>query len=190
MDEALRGRKNMVGGANREGFHLRNLTPDVTFQHTGYADLRTVGEGEGCPNCGQPLKLGKTVEIGHIFKLGYKYSDSMGARVLDKDGKEITPIMGSYGIGIERILTSVIEQNHDENGFWLPPRIAPFEVIVVPTNVADAKLASAARRDCCRPGEGRVGGSAGRPRRASRGQIQGCGPGRHPVQDQCGEKTC
>jgi prolyl-tRNA synthetase len=146
LDEALRGRKNMVGGANREGYHLRNLTPDVTFQHTGYADLRSVTEGEGCPNCGQPLKLGKTVEIGHIFKLGYKYSESMGARVLDKDGKEVTPIMGSYGIGIERILTSVIEQNHDENGFWLPPRIAPFEVIVVPTNVADAKLSSAARQ--------------------------------------------
>jgi prolyl-tRNA synthetase len=146
VDEALRGRKNMVGGANREGYHLRNLTPEVTFQHTGYADLRTVVEGEGCPNCGQPLKLGKTVEIGHIFKLGYKYSDSMGARVLDKDGKEVTPIMGSYGIGIERILTSVIEQNHDENGFWLSPRIAPFEVIVVPTNVADAKLSDAAKQ--------------------------------------------
>jgi prolyl-tRNA synthetase len=146
VDEALRGRKNMVGGANREGYHLWNLTPDVTFQHTGYADLRSVTEGEGCPNCGQPLRLGKTVEIGHIFKLGYKYSESMGARVLDKDGKEVTPIMGSYGIGIERILTSVIEQNHDENGFWLPPRIAPFEVTVVPTNVADAKLSSAARQ--------------------------------------------
>ncbi len=144
-DEALRGRKNMVGGANREGFHFRNLTPEVTFQHTRYADLRSVGEGEGCPKCGQLLKLGKTVEIGHIFKLGYKYSDSMGARVLNKDGKEVTPIMGSYGIGIERILTSVIEQNHDDNGFWLSPRIAPFEVIVVPTNMADAKLANAAR---------------------------------------------
>ena len=145
-DEALRGRKNMVGGANREGYHLRNLTPDVTFQHTGYADLRSVGEGEGCPKCGQLLKIGKTVEIGHIFKLGYKYSESMGARVLDKEGKEVTPIMGSYGIGIERILTSVIEQNHDENGFWLSPLIAPFEVVVVPTNMADAKLASAAKQ--------------------------------------------
>ncbi len=145
-DEALRGRKNMVGGANREGFHLRNLTPEITFQHTGYADLRSVGEGEGCPKCWQLLKIGKTVEIGHIFKLGYKYSDSMGARVLDKEGKEVTPIMGSYGIGIERILTSVIEQNHDENGFWLSPLIAPFEVVVVPTNMADSKLASAARQ--------------------------------------------
>jgi prolyl-tRNA synthetase len=146
VDEALRGRKNMVGGANREGFHLRNLTPGVTFQQTSYADLRSVGEGEGCPKCGQVLKLGKAVEIGHIFKLGYKYSESMGARVLDKEGKEVTPIMGSYGIGIERILTAVIEQNHDENGFWLSPLIAPFEVIVVPTNMADAKLSSAAKQ--------------------------------------------
>lgn len=136
----------MVSGANKENYHFRNLTPEVTFQHTGYADLRSVTEGEGCPNCGQPLKLGKTVEVGHIFKLGYKYSESMGARVLDKDGKEVHPIMGSYGIGIERILTSVIEQNHDENGFWLPAAIAPFQVVVVPTNVSDAKLSSAANQ--------------------------------------------
>ncbi len=144
LDEVLRGRRNMVGGANKENHHLRNLTPEVNFQRTAYADLRSVQEGEGCPKCGHPLKLAKAVEIGHIFKLGYKYSESMGARVLDKDGKEVTPIMGSYGIGIERILTAVIEQNHDENGFWLPPNIAPFQVVVVPTNVADAKLADAA----------------------------------------------
>jgi len=144
LDEVLKGRKNMLGGANKENYHFRNLTPGETFQHTGFADLRSVEEGEGCPQCGCPLKLGKTVEIGHIFKLGYKYSQSMGARVLDKDGKEVTPIMGSYGIGIERILTSVIEQNHDNDGFWLPPAIAPFQVVVVPTNVADAKLAEAA----------------------------------------------
>jgi len=80
------------------------------------------------------------VEIGHIFKLGYKYSESMGARVLDKNGKEVTPIMGSYGIGIERILTAAIEQSNDENGFWLPAQIAPFEIIVTPTNVGDQKL--------------------------------------------------
>jgi prolyl-tRNA synthetase len=144
LDEVLRGRKNMLGGANKENHHLRNLTPDVNFQHTGYADLRSVVEGEGCPRCGHPLKLAKAVEIGHIFKLGYKYSKSMGASVLDKDGKEVTPIMGSYGIGIERILTSIIEQNHDQDGFWLPLNIAPFQVVVVPTNVADAKLAAAA----------------------------------------------
>src|SRR6185369_8686592 len=114
LDEVLRGRKNMVGGANKEEYHYRNLSPDVNFSHSGYHDLRNVQEGEPCPNCGEPLKLGKAVEIGHIFKLGKKYTESMGARVLDKDGKEVTPIMGSYGIGIERILTSCIEQNNDE----------------------------------------------------------------------------
>ncbi len=144
LDEVLRGRKNMIGGANKEGHHLRNLTPELNFKPSAYADLRSVQEGEGCPTCGTPLKLGKAVEIGHIFKLGYKYSDSMGVRVLDKDGKEITPIMGSYGIGIERILTSIIEQNHDENGFWLPPEVAPYQVVVSPTNVKDQALLSAA----------------------------------------------
>jgi prolyl-tRNA synthetase len=80
------------------------------------------------------------VEIGHIFQLGYKYSESMGARVLDKNGREVTPIMGSYGIGIERILTAAIEQSNDQNGFSLPPSIAPFEIIVSPTNVKDENL--------------------------------------------------
>jgi prolyl-tRNA synthetase len=146
VDRALSGRKNLISGANKQDYHLRNVTPgrDFVVADSQWADLRNVEEGEGCPNCGAPLKLGKTVEIGHIFKLGYKYSDSMGLRVLDKDGKEITPIMGSYGIGIERILTALIEQNHDDNGFWLPPHVAPFEVVVVPTNVADKKLLDAA----------------------------------------------
>jgi prolyl-tRNA synthetase len=142
----LLGRKNLIAGANREDYHLRNVTPgrDFPVSDEQWADLRSVEPGEGCPNCGEPLQVGKAVEIGHIFKLGYKYSESMGARVLDKDGKEVTPIMGSYGIGIERILTSVIEQNHDNNGFWLPAPIAPFEVVVTPTNVADQKLHAAA----------------------------------------------
>ncbi len=147
VDRALLGRKNLIAGANKEDYHLRNVTPGRDF-HVGeqqWADLRAVAAGEGCPNCGAPLKVAKAVEIGHIFKLGYKYSESMGARVLDKDGKEVTPIMGSYGIGIERILTSAIEEFHDENGFWLPAQIAPFEVIVTPTNAADTKLLSAAQ---------------------------------------------
>jgi prolyl-tRNA synthetase len=145
LDQALVGRKNLIGGANQEEYHVKNLTPGETFQYTAAADLRSVNEGEGCPVCGHPLKVGKTVEIGHIFKLGYKYSESMGARVLDKDGKEVTPIMGSYGIGIERILTSSIEQAYDDNGFWLPPNIAPFEVVVTPTNVKDGSLAKGAQ---------------------------------------------
>jgi prolyl-tRNA synthetase len=144
VDEALKGRKNLVAGANKEDYHLKNVTPDRDFKVEKWADLRSVTEGEACPNCGSAMKVAKAVEIGHIFKLGYKYSESMGAKVLDKDGKEVTPIMGSYGIGIERILTSAIEQNNDENGFWLTSGIAPFDIVVVSTNNADDKVASTA----------------------------------------------
>jgi len=144
VDQALEGRTNLISGANREDYHLKNVTPGRDFQPTAYADLRSVGAGENCPNCGAPLRIDTAVEIGHIFKLGYKYSESMGARVLDRNGKEVTPIMGSYGIGIERILTAAIEQSNDGNGFWLPPSIAPFEIVVTPTNVGDEKLKSVA----------------------------------------------
>jgi prolyl-tRNA synthetase len=144
VDKALEGRTNLIGGANREDYHLKNLTPGKNFQATACADLRGVGSGEPCPNCGSPLRTDTAVEIGHIFKLGYKYSQSMGARVLDKNGKEVTPIMGSYGIGIERILTAAIEQSNDENGFCLPPQIAPFDIVITPTNVSDQKLKSTA----------------------------------------------
>ena len=140
MDSGLEGRHEMICGANKLDYHLRNVTPGRDFQATVVADVRNAVEGEGCPNCGHPLKIGKAVEIGHIFKLGYKYSESMGARVLDEHGKEITPIMGSYGIGLERILTACIEQNNDENGFWMPVNIAPFEVVVTPTNTADKRI--------------------------------------------------
>jgi prolyl-tRNA synthetase len=146
VDRALLGRKNLIAGANKEDYHVRNVTPgkDFPVAESQYVDLRNVEAGESCINCGGPLQVGKAVEIGHIFKLGYKYSESMGARVLDKDGKEVMPIMGCYGIGIERILTAAIEQNHDANGFWLTPEIAPFDVVVVPTNVSDEKLSKAA----------------------------------------------
>ena len=112
------------------------------FGWTLAADIRSVNEGEGCPKdgCNGKLVVGKAVEVGHIFKLGYKYSESMGARVLDENGKEVTPIMGSYGIGIERILTAAIEQANDANGFCLPASIAPFTVVVTITNVSDAAL--------------------------------------------------
>ena len=144
VDKALEGRTNLIGGANKEDYHFKNLTPGKTFHPTAYADLRSVTAGEDCPNCGAPLRIDTAVEIGHIFKLGYKYSDSMGARVLDRNGKEVAPIMGSYGIGIERILTAAIEQNNDENGFWLPPSIAPFEVVVVSTNLKDEQIRTTA----------------------------------------------
>jgi prolyl-tRNA synthetase len=142
VDNALDGRKNLVAGANKADYHLRNVTPGRDFKWTLAADIRSVNEGESCPQngCTGKLVVGKAVEVGHIFKLGYKYSESMGARVLDPNGKEVTPIMGSYGIGVERILTASIEQSHDANGFWLPASIAPFAVVVTVTNVGDDLL--------------------------------------------------
>jgi len=146
VDRALLGRKNLIAGANKEDYHLRNVTPgrDFAVAEHQWADLRAVAAGEGCPNCGQPLVVAKAVEIGHIFKLGDKYSESMGARVLDQDGKEVKLIMGCYGIGIERILTAAIEQNHDERGFWLPPSIAPFHVVIDVINSKDKAQSEAA----------------------------------------------
>ncbi|HUO14807.1 MAG TPA: proline--tRNA ligase [Verrucomicrobiae bacterium] len=144
VDKALEGRANLIAGANKEDYHLKNLTPGKDFHPTAYADLRSVNSGEACPNCGKPLRIDTAVEIGHIFKLGYRYSESMGARVLDKNGKEVMPIMGCYGIGIERILTAAVEQGNDQNGFWLPPAIAPFEVVVSPVNIKDQAVHAAA----------------------------------------------
>jgi prolyl-tRNA synthetase len=146
VDRSLEGRKNLVCGANKLDYHLRNVVPGRDFSSTVSADIRSVNEGEACPvdkngePCSGKLVVGKAVEVGHIFKLGRKYTESMGATVLDPNGKEVTPIMGSYGIGIERILTAAIEQSNDANGFWLPPSIAPFTVVVTVTNVADALL--------------------------------------------------
>ncbi len=149
MDYGLEGRNNLVAGANRLDFHFRNVTPGRDFTPTLIADIRNVNEGEPDPLHGQPLRLGKAVEIGHIFKLGYKYSKSMGATVLGRDGKEVTPIMGSYGIGVERILTAAIETSAArQNGeaYALPPTIAPFEVVVTITNVNESPLLEAGEK--------------------------------------------
>ncbi len=144
VDKALEGRANLIAGANKEDYHVKNLTPGKDFHPTAYADLRAASAGEACPNCGKPLRIDTAVEIGHIFKLGYRYTEAMGSRVLDKNGKEVMPIMGCYGIGIERILTAAVEQSNDENGFWLPASIAPFEIVVSPVNVKDEALMKAA----------------------------------------------
>jgi prolyl-tRNA synthetase len=154
LDKSLEGRTNLIAGANQAEYHLLRVTPTRDFKPTLTADIRNINEGEGCPVCGTPLKLGKAVEIGHIFKLGYKYSKSMGASVLNKDGKEVTPIMGSYGIGIERILTAAIETSAAKfasqpdakpasESYALPAAIAPFEVVVTITNVKEAELLAA-----------------------------------------------
>ncbi len=136
-DNALQGRRNLIAGANRDDYHLRHVTPGEDFSPE-YFDLRQVAEGDTCPRCGSPLELTKAIELGHIFKLGYRYSEPMGLRVLGEDGKEVTPIMGSYGIGIERILTCAIELFHDKDGIKFPPAIAPFTVVLTPVNYADA----------------------------------------------------
>jgi prolyl-tRNA synthetase len=144
-DLALEGRRNMIAGANQDDYHLRHVTPGEDFT-SEYHDLRQVAEGDACKRCGKPLELKKTVEIGHIFKLGYKYSESMGLRVLNAAGEEITPIMGSYGIGIERILCAAVELYHDANGMALPASIAPFEVVVTPVNSSDTAQREAAAK--------------------------------------------
>ncbi len=144
-DRTLSGRKNLVAGANREGYHLRGLTPGRDFQPE-WVDARQVRAGDGCKHCGQPLEVQPTIEIGHIFKLGRKYSQGLNVRVLDEHGKEAVPIMGSYGIGMERILTAAIEQNHDEQGFWLPPAIAPFQAVVSVVNTGESEMRQAGER--------------------------------------------
>jgi prolyl-tRNA synthetase len=148
VDKSLADRQNLVAGANKLDYHQRNVVPGRDFTWTVLADIRSVNEGEACPkdNCDGKLVVGKAVEVGHIFKLGYKYSESMGAHVLDPNGKEVTPIMGSYGIGIERILTAAVEQSNDANGFWLPSSIAPFTVVVTVTNVSEAVLREAGEK--------------------------------------------
>ena len=142
IDKGLEGRHNFVAGSNKMDYHFRNVTPGRDFSWTLAADIRTVNEGEACPTpgCAGRLVVGRAVEVGHIFKLGYKYTSSMGVTVLDPNGKEVMPIMGCYGIGIERILTAAIEQSNDANGFWLPASIAPFTVVVTVTNVTDTLL--------------------------------------------------
>ncbi len=144
-DRALLGRRNMIAGANRNDYHLRHVTIGEDFEAEVH-DLRQVAAGDRCTQCGGTLDVRKALEIGHIFKLGYKYSESMGLRVLNADGKEITPIMGSYGIGIERILAAAIELYHDKDGMILPVSIAPFEVVVTPANMADPAQAQTAEQ--------------------------------------------
>lgn len=149
-DLALEGRRNMICGANKDDYHLRHVTPGEDFQ-AEFHDLRQVAPGDAEVNSGEALKVVKSMEIGHIFKLGYKYSQSMGLRVTDENGKEVTPIMGSYGIGIERILCGAIELFHDADGMMLPSSIAPFEVVITPVNSKDAALREASEalyREC------------------------------------------
>ena len=132
VDKALEGRKNLIAGANKEDYHLKNLTPGHNFQPTAYADLRTVTAGEACPELRLAASHRHCSRNRPHLQTGLQIFRIHGRERLDRNGKEVLPIMGCYGIGIERILTAAIEQNNDENGFWLPPSIAPFEIVVVP----------------------------------------------------------
>ena len=140
-DRALEGRKNMITGANKDDTHLRNVTPGRDFSPE-YADVRVVKAGDLCLRCGKPLRVSVAVELGHVFKLGRRYSEAMHATVLDPNGKEVPLTMGSYGIGVERILTSAVEQNHDADGMFLPRAIAPFDVVLTAANMDDAGVRS------------------------------------------------
>jgi prolyl-tRNA synthetase len=142
-DLALKGRKNMTTGANVDDFHIQGVAPDVHFT-AEYRDFRTVADGELCPQCGKALRVAKSIEVGHIFKLGTKYSESLGATVLDKEGQSHPIVMGSYGIGVERILSAAVELFHDDKGMMFPVTIAPFEVIITPVSVDDPAQTEAA----------------------------------------------
>ena len=142
-DTALEGRRNMIAGANRDDRHLRNVTPGRDFE-ARFADIREAEDGDPDVASGEPVRRRKAIEVGHIFKLGCKYAEALGLRVLDGNGKEVTPIMGSYGIGLERVLTAAVEQNHDERGMALPAAIAPFEAVVTPVNVKSDEQRKAA----------------------------------------------
>ncbi|KRM96413.1 prolyl-tRNA synthetase [Liquorilactobacillus aquaticus DSM 21051] len=126
---------NSVVGANEDGYHLLNANIDRDFKVDDYSDLRLVHEGEIAPDGKGKLRFTKGIEIGHIFKLGTRYSETLGANVLDENGRQKQVIMGCYGIGISRLLSAIVEQHCDENGIIWPQNIAPFDVHVVPVNV-------------------------------------------------------
>jgi len=127
-DERLRDANELVSGANADGYHYRHIDLRRDCRIDLYADVRTVQPGEPCPECGAALEVVRAIEVGHIFKLGTKYSEALGARFLDEHGHERPIVMGSYGIGVERIIAAFIEQNHDEHGICWIPAIAPYHV--------------------------------------------------------------
>ncbi|HJQ68788.1 MAG TPA: proline--tRNA ligase [Blastocatellia bacterium] len=145
-DEWLRGRRDMTTGANKDDFHLRGVSVDRDIKVDKWASLRSVEAGEGCPNCEGTLDVFKAVEVGHIFKLGTKYSDSMGARVLLADGAEVPIMMGCYGIGVERLMAAAVELHSDDAGIVWPAAIAPYHVVITVVNIKDQQLVEAGER--------------------------------------------
>ena len=137
-DEVLRGASGMTTGANEDGFHFRHVTLERDIAVKQWADLRLVRAGEPCANCARPLKIRRAIEVGHVFKLGTKYSEPLGALFLDTSGKQQPAIMGSYGIGVTRTLQAVLEQCNDKDGIIWPLSVAPYAVCITPLNVAPA----------------------------------------------------
>ena len=147
-DSELVAATDYVVGANKGDAHLMHvdLARDCTIE--AYADLRLITEHDCCPRCGAPIELTRGIEVGHIFKLGCKYSSAMHCAYLDENGKEQLMVMGCYGIGVSRVLAAAIEQNHDENGIIFPPAIAPFVAEVINLDPADATVSSWAEKAC------------------------------------------
>lgn len=143
-DNAIRAMSVAIVGANEKDAHLVGVSPQRDFRVDHFSDFRCALPGDPCPRCNGHLRMYKGIEVGHVFKLGVKYSEAMNARFLDADGKERPMIMGCYGIGVSRTVAAAIEQNHDEDGIIFPPAIAPFTVIVTPVGAKNADIEQAA----------------------------------------------
>jgi len=143
-DLALQGRSNMATGANTDDVHLTGVDVDRDITVGQWADLREVTEGEPCPRCGTPLEFVRAIEVGHIFKLGRQYTTKLGVSVLGPDGSAVTPIMGSYGIGVERAIAVIAEVHHDDAGLAWPTQVAPAEVNVLALSVTDEAVRTTA----------------------------------------------
>jgi len=141
VDKTIVNQKGFISGANKDNYHVKGIDPERDFDTKGIVDVAAVKAGEKCPNCGHPLRIVNAIEIGHIFKLGTKYSKAMGATVLDPSGKEIPIIMGSYGIGVERILATHIEQNSDNRGIVWSKSLAPYLVHIIAINMKSETVA-------------------------------------------------
>ncbi|MFQ6117537.1 MAG: proline--tRNA ligase [Candidatus Bipolaricaulia bacterium] len=146
VDDSIPIMKNLVAGANREGYHLRNVNFLRDFQADQIADIALVRDGDRCLRCGGELRVRRGIELGHIFKLGTKYSEALGAMVLDRSGKERPLIMGCYGIGTGRLLAAVVEQHHDGKGISWPVSIAPFQVMILVLNTEEPAQAELGER--------------------------------------------
>jgi prolyl-tRNA synthetase len=135
-DERLQGANDMTTGANEDGFHLKNVSIERDIKVTEWFDLRTVSAGEPCVKCAKPLKIRRAIEVGHVFKLGTKYSEALNATFLDEAGARKHSVMGCYGIGVTRTLQAIIEQGNDKDGVIWPLSVAPYTVCITPLAIA------------------------------------------------------